>query len=354
MVCGALVYPALDVKFHTPDRFGIADELTRIVLLANRLVITPSFLFLALLVHLRPNHSRALKYSLVLFPLVVPDLVTLTARFNNDTWLWLSVLIELGPIVILFAISVGGAYWIRNLLREQVPKNPTPQATKIFAFITWPSIGVLLVASLVLSMWTPLAIYLVSRYVLIERFSLNPILYLRAFGYDNAQNVYAKVVAPAMLDFGVLSALVHARQKASVLTSQASLLHFGKLATVPDAVWKQWVEYWSERASLVIVDATARTTNIDWEIETTRRIHRQHPVLILASECENDLSVITYGNSLPTMSHARQVIAAKAAKALLKEDIDVLKWRKKIWISILLLGSTYKALIIFLVINSRL
>jgi hypothetical protein len=109
---------------------------------------------------------------------------------------------------------------------------------------------------------------------------------------------------------------------------------------VSDEHWKEWVEYWLNRASLVIVDASVRTTSIEWEIEAVHRAQKSDRLLVIAtdaSEADPHLPTITYGSTPETLRRFREALAAEAAAILQGSKSAAKKSPARLWLAILLL-----------------
>ena len=113
-----------------------------------------------------------------------------------------------------------------------------------------------------------LLVLLVVRYKAIERFLQRPIVYLRSFQHQHANQVFGRAIAPALSGYGVIIGLVHNLQTGSRLFSRTSLWQFGWMAVVPEGRWQEWVSTALDRASLAIVDCSVVTESVLWEIRT--------------------------------------------------------------------------------------
>src|SRR5580693_6896838 len=97
--------------------------------------------------------------------------------------------------------------------------------------------GPLIVVTYFISSDVITLILLMSRYVIVERFSSESIIYLRSFAYEEAAEILGETVSPAVSCLGVLKALVHHLQPGAASVSSTSIWQFGFIATVPDAYW---------------------------------------------------------------------------------------------------------------------
>jgi hypothetical protein len=122
--------------------------------------------------------------------------------------------------------------------------------------------GPLIVVTYFISSDVITLILLMSRYVIVERFRSESIIYLRSFAYEEAAEILGEAVVPAVSCFGVLKALVHHLQPEAALLSRTSIWQFGFIATAPDEYWRNWVTEALQSASLVIIDRSIATESI--------------------------------------------------------------------------------------------
>lgn len=283
-----------------------------------------------ILVHFRPNHSRQLKYSLIMAGLPLLALF-LEPRSILDT-LEQAVPVDLSflrvallfCVVFWYAILVGimavlGGKWIR---RQASAAQAIPRAWEQFLFtLTHVRIaGPVILISLLLSKGLVLVLLMI-RYLTGERFRRHPAIYLRSFHYDAAAEVFGKAIAPAIAPFGIIKGLVHSEQTGGDLLSRTSIWQFGVMATVPDALWRDWVKNALSSASLVIIDRSVPTESVMWEVDTALHFIDKRRVLIISRDqtpvnTTSDVKIIMYGNEPDAMTHLRRDIGSWAASTV--------------------------------------
>jgi hypothetical protein len=153
-------------------------------------------------------------------------------------------------------------------------------------------------------------ILLMTRYVVIERFRKQPIIYLRSFHYDGATETFGNAIAPAISRFGVVEGLVHGEQKSSNLIARASIWQFGQMIAVLDGQWKDWVTNALRYANAVIIDCSVLTKSVTWEIVEAFRSVGRHRVLLIANESTPDIGatgaqIVRYGRGPDAMQQLR-------------------------------------------------
>lgn len=287
----------------------------------------PLFMLSTVLVHLRPNHSRQLKYSLAIgyiptvdlffVPTSLIDAVQRTAvmsapeAFSTSViWFW--------PTATTVLIGMFGGLWVRRRAFDG-RTSPAAWEQRLFTIMRmrWsgPALIVLFVAL------TPVAvIFFVVRYLIIERFRQQPLVYLRSFHHD-ATDVFGHAIAPALARFGVIRGLMHGRQTASALFEKASFWQFGLMDTVPDESWQDWVGKVLRTARLVIVDCSKLTESVAWEVDQAMQQVGRRRVLVIADETLSidrpfDAEVLRYGRGAEAMARLRAEIETWAAHAL--------------------------------------
>jgi hypothetical protein len=162
---------------------------------------------------------------------------------------------------------IFGVYWLKQT--EIDPRYFSRYEYSVFYFIRIKWIGPLMFILLfLLPAKDLLLVLLVVRYIAIERFLQRPIVYLRSFQHQHANQVFGRAIAPALSSYGVIMGLVHNLQTGSRLFSRTSLWQFGWMAVVPDGRWQEWVSTALNRASLAIVDCSVVTESVLWEIRT--------------------------------------------------------------------------------------
>jgi hypothetical protein len=160
---------------------------------------------------------------------------------------------------------IFGIYWLKQT--EISTRSFSRYEYSVFHFIRMKWIG----PFMFILLWSSkdlLLVLPVIRYIAIERFRQRPIVYLRSFQHQHANQVFGRAIAPALSSYGVIIGLVHNLQTGSRLFSRTSLWQFGWMAVVPDGLWQEWVSTALNRASLAIVDCTVVTESVLWEIRT--------------------------------------------------------------------------------------
>lgn len=253
-----------------------------------RILLAMPCLIAAVAVHLRPNHSRELKYTLLLAPVPAVGLFlagaelrdlgrTLDGPVEYAVWAILE-LISLWYLFAFIAVSLS----LHSLVMSADTAGTASESMRgyVFAFLRAPSFGPLTLFCLASN--PDVAIVLLSgRYVVVEAFRRHPIVYLRSFQYEGAATTFGRAIAPALAPFGVINALVHGSQTGRVLLAKTSIWQFGLLTTVSDSAWKNWVSHAIARCKLVVIDCTVRTESVDWEIETALRQRDPDRVLLM-------------------------------------------------------------------------
>jgi hypothetical protein len=239
-------------------------------------ILAPALCFIiAAIIHFQPNHSRLLKYFFLLLPLPFENLFYLpTALLSRQSSGSLSTFFI--ECLILFsviswgltlsaALMIFGIYWLKQT--EITTRSFSRYEYSVFHFIRMKWIG----PFMFILLWSSkdlLLVLLVVRYIAIERFRQRPIVYLRSFQHQYANQVFGRTIAPALSSYGVIMGLVHNLQTGSRLFSRTSLWQFGWMAVVPDGRWQEWVSTALNRASLAIVDCSVVTESVLWEIRT--------------------------------------------------------------------------------------
>ena len=239
-------------------------------------ILAPVLCFLiAAIIHFQPNHSRVLKYFLLLLPLPFENLfylpTVLLSRLGSGSLLmfFIECLILFSVIswglTLTVALMIFGTYWLKQT--EINTRSFSRYEYAVFHFIRMKWIGPLMFILL----WSSkdlVLVLLVVRYIAIERFLQRPIVYLRSFHHQHANQVFGRAIAPALSSYGVIMGLVNKLQTGSRLFSRTSLWQFGWMAVVPDGRWQEWVSAALNRASLAIVDCSVVTESVLWEIRT--------------------------------------------------------------------------------------
>jgi hypothetical protein len=125
--------------------------------------------------------------------------------------------------------------------------------------------------------------YLILRYILGERMSEAPILYLRSFHYGEGPTAFGKIVARVASRYGVLRALVHETQGPLELHAQTRLTERANFTRVPDADWQDWIRTEMLRASAIIIDRSVPSEGLSWELDQALK-HAEPPKIILLTK----------------------------------------------------------------------
>lgn len=278
----------------------------------------------SIIVHFRPNHSRQLKYSLVLagcllLPLFLMPRIILDALERGSVKVALPYFTEMYPVFLVAIMAVLGGTWIRRQV-STVQKIPRAWEQFLFTLVHVPAAGPLI---LILFLFGKdlMLVLLMIRYLSGERFRRQPVIYLGSFHYDAAAKVFGEAVAPALAPFAVIKGLVHSKQTGGALFSRTSIWQFGLMATVPDAHWKDWVAKALSSASLVIIDRSVQTESVMWEVATALHFVDQRRVVIISSDQEpinntSDVEVIKYGHGPEMITRLRRDIGSWAETTL--------------------------------------
>jgi hypothetical protein len=261
---------------------------------AYRSLVTAAAFVVALIIHLRPNHSRALKYGIVFAAIPSLDLFVSGGTLRDVIAGYRDLLDALvtGVLIVLafwwiaafLAIGASLPRWCKAA-RTISETGRATSALYLFAFFRSSGFGpgVLLCLFFVHDIGLLL---LAGRYVLVEAFRLHPIVYLRSFRHDGAAITFGRAVAPALAPLGVIRALVHGKQTGSTLLSRTSIWQFGLLATVADEHWQSWVGEALAQATLAVVDCTMPSKSVDWEIRTS--LEKLGPRRVLVTSAQRD------------------------------------------------------------------
>jgi hypothetical protein len=274
LIVGLFFVPTIDLRLLGPPSEWPRDTPWWAVWLFAPGAATVVLVLLAIAVHLRPNHKRALKYALIMVPL---PLVTISLEpkslYAGLTMLMPDVtparylmflMLDLWFLPVVFAVAIAGGLWIRRA-RARPGLLPGPVSMALLRFCRAGYYGPLLIVCYLIAV--PMCLVLLGlRYVVIERFRECPIVYLRSFSDAGSAAAFSKLVAPVVGPVGIVVGLVHARQTASALLEEVSIWQFGSVATVSDERWRNWVSAALKRASVAIVDVSLFTDSVAWEL----------------------------------------------------------------------------------------
>jgi len=305
----------------------------------------PVLLIAAVVIHLRPNHSRELKYTLILSLVPAIGLFGTGAVIREQTNV-LSISIELIIMLVFLIIShwyflflIILSYWVRTGYITRLTRRKV--GLYIFGFLRrrWFGPSVLL-----LLMLNPdVAIFLlIGRYVFVEAFRHHPIVYLRSFRYEGAAMIFGRAIAPALAPFGVIRALVHGSQTGRNLLYRTSIWQFGLLATVSDALWQNWVSDAIRRGSLAVIDCTVWTESVDWEIQTSLRELGPSRVLVITVDqslvvAAHGALIISYSTNRGGIDRLRVEVTSWASEALNIDARKAQRFGTFVWLVVLIL-----------------
>jgi hypothetical protein len=340
-------------------------------------LFTVVLVIFGLLVHLRPNHSRQLKYSLIMACIPVLALAFRPANMldalrqemyatdANASFfevalvssllfvLWFSLAFWYIIIVVIIAV-LGGARIRRHVTNKQIPSGGRFEQL-LFTFVRMKYAGPVTILCFWLSKGVMLVL-LMTRYVTIERFRRQPIIYLRSFRHDDAAEVFGRAIAPAIAQFGIVKGLVHSHQTSGTLMSRASIWQFGLMATVPDEYWQDWVRKALCSARLVIIDCSVLTGSVMWEINTALQHVNRRGVLIITNDqvpigTTIDAEILSYGRGPKAMAVLRSDMATWAEGALPGRRSRFIPVATLAWLCVLLVACADFVLTIVGLIN---
>ena len=311
-------------------------------------------IFAGILEHFRPNHSRQRKYTLIMasVPLLILFLVpkSLLDTFKRAPAAGISIsFLEVAllccaifwSVLLVSIIAVLGGMWVRRqACNAQSPLRGWEQF--LFTIVHMRYAGPLIVVCFIFSKELFLVLLMI-RYLIVERFRQQPVIYLRSFHYDDSADVFGDAIAPALAPFGVVKGLVHSQQTGGALFSRTSFWQLGLMATVPDAHWKDWVTKALRSAGLVIIDSSMPTGSIKWEIAAALHAVDGRRVLIIARDQAStnstvDVEVIKYGQGPKAMARLQRDITGWAGRALPGGLSERLRFATAVWICLLLLA----------------
>ena len=177
---------ALGIAFRPLTAFG--GELRELADYRNVGIIP--LVVAAIFIHLRPNHSRELKYTLVLGPLPSVGLLLLGSQIRdqsiafdaaNISWNVVVLILSLWWFFAFIAISLSIPYLVRTWGNAR--STGRENQLYFFSFVRRRLFGPLVALCVIFS--PDVAIVLLGgRYVLVEAFRRHPIVYLRSFRHE--------------------------------------------------------------------------------------------------------------------------------------------------------------------------
>ena len=262
--------------FYSSKQPSYAELLEFNGLVGLGVLAPPLCFFIAAIIHFRPNHSRLLKYFVLLLPLPLDDLMYLPGElflgphagrsFNFYIECLISFPVTAWGLTLSMVLMIFGIYWLKRT--ENNTCSFSRYEYTVFHFIRAKWSGLFMLILILVNFKNLLLVLLVVRYIAIERFLQRPIVYLRSFHHQHADQVFGRAIAPALSSYGVIIGLVHNLQTGSRLFSRTSLWQFGWMAVVPDGRWQEWVSAALNQASLAIIDGSVVTESVLWEIRT--------------------------------------------------------------------------------------
>jgi hypothetical protein len=341
-----LIYPIVGFVILPPLDLEHPFAITLLVVIGNLVYLVGGTV--AILLHFRPNHSRRLKYSIILglfgsSLLTIPQSLYAYYKFTNSVVATtLFTLLNIWPFIVAAIILTVGNFQFGKRYYESNSLDET-WAIFAFTFFSLPYTQALSFGLLPINGGLFLLI-LTTRYVVVEIFKGRPILYLRSFHYDKAAEVFGQAIAPAISRFGVVRGLVNGEQTASVLFSRSSIWRLGLFATVPDSEWQEWVERELPAARLIIIDCSIASESVLWEIDTSMKYLVPERVLVLVNESApqlagvNQLSALRYDTRQASIAVLRSRIERWAQTALPGDRPWIAPLSVALWGLILLLG----------------
>jgi len=253
---------------------------------------------------------------------------------------------EFAPLFIAILIAIFGGLWVRRA-SHNYHASIGPFAEIVFTFVRMRFAGLMSLLCLFLSPDLFL-ILMVIRYVVIERFRRQPILYLRSFHHDRAVEIFGSAVSPALAPFGIIKGLVHQKQRASVLLSRTSIWQFGTMLTVSDDHWQEWVLRSLKNVRLVVVDISILTESILWEIDRVLENVDRRKILIITDDesrifSTTDIAIAHYGADLKSGACRLRQYISTWATVVLSSSRSRSRWAVVAWVLVASLAVLSKA-----------
>jgi len=223
--------------------------------------IAIGFIVHGLWLHFQPNVSRRTKYERFLSGCAVSFVASFAVFFGSvfataAALAWLATVQIVTSIFVRPWAAVPGTSPSTTVLRaHRVPRN----VFVVLAVLIPSAFGWLLSPLLLIA-------YLTVRFAVGERLELAPILYLRSFRYPEGPTVLGRVVTKEAFRFGMLFAIVHARQKGSELMVSSAPTRQPIVETVEETKWQDYVISKLRICSAIIIDRSLQSEGLAWEI----------------------------------------------------------------------------------------
>jgi len=191
-------------------------------------------------------------------------------------------------IILPIAFLIGGAglsWWLGYGRSSDTLRPPSLLMRRIYFMAIRPFVLGVFMLGIQLPLSLPFTPgYLLLRFLLVNRFSHTPIVYLRSFHNPEVKSAFGGLVAVVASKFGVLQALVHASQPASDLHALTHMAQRAQMTRVPDEDWQEWVEDRLRCCSAVIIDYTVGTESVGWEIQRAQDLVPSSRIAILVQQ----------------------------------------------------------------------
>lgn len=232
-----------------------------------------AFYLLTFREHVSPLVRRRRKYDYALSGIVT---MWVAAAFYEAT-----ITASLAPLlvqpIIFLTLVIGTSAVLARL--NPTDKMPSRLARRLHVLVK----KITPVMVLFVLFFVPFVIlpFLVARYRVVQWMEKFPILYLRSFSQADAPKIYREIISKVCNRYGVVYALVHTRQSAAELRGDSTFYEGSQLAATTDEEWKSVVFEKLQSASAVIIDDTAETAGIEWEVAEARQICDSSHIAIL-------------------------------------------------------------------------
>jgi hypothetical protein len=280
-------------------------------------VIANMFIAFAFFLHFRPNLKREKKYYFLLVGVAILflTLATDSKNFNTEAsepiqgilGVWLNIFLW---IIIYFGIiGVITTVFVKYKLAK---KSKYPDSFILGSYKGFRLFGFPILILSILFTWPFFLIpYLMIRYILTEYMRIFPIVYLRSFHYKESTEVFADLIAPVASQFGVITCLVHEKQKGSDIFAKTHITDQGQTFTISDEYWQDWVQDKLKRCSAVIIDSSVGSESVHWEIVTANKLVDPNRIILLHKEGtelknDEDNKELTYLLDRKSMKDARR------------------------------------------------
>ena len=294
---------------NSRESFGDIDSILR--------AIANIFIAFAFFLHFQPNLKREKKYYFLLVGVAILFLALATNSKKNiaeasepikavlGVWfnIFLWIIIDFGIIGVIVTLFLK----YRLSKQSNYPDSFILGSYKIFRLFGFP----IFMLSILFTWPFFLIPYLMIRYILIEYMRIFPIVYLRSFHYKESMEVFANLIAPVASQFGVITCLVHEKQKGSDIFAKTHITDQGQTFTISDQFWQDWVQDKLKRCSAVIIDSSVGSESVHWEIVTANKLVDPNRIILLHKEGTDlknteDNKELTYLLDRKSMKDARK------------------------------------------------